>query len=291
MVGMACGTACGCLASSQPGGPSLRTQSAVPAWAGSQMLSQLPAWRSASPRPSHPHWQGSGPLAAMGSPSACDAMHIALSLPACMHASAACDPCCQPATLRLRPRLLPPLQFKAEAPPPPPAKPAVPEVAPSIQQLARLAEAARNAGRAVFTLPESSQPGQGVPVGTTCTIYYDRSKGPLPGNANVALKVRGWVTGASTHMVSSGVQDAADVSTVHGVAASLLTLAQLLHCPCSLFAAAPLPLLTSHTCPLPLLTSRGCPSAPRLMHPPLPLHCTGRLQQVGIDRGAAHAAV
>ena len=80
-------------------------------------------------------------------------------------------------------------EFKAEAPPPPPPKPAVPEVAPSAQQLARLAEAARAAGRAVFTLPESSQPGQGVPVGKTCTVYYDRSKGPLPGNAAVALKV------------------------------------------------------------------------------------------------------
>lgn len=80
-------------------------------------------------------------------------------------------------------------EFKAEAPPAAPAKPAVPEAVPSAQQLARLAEAARAAGRAVFTLPESSQPGQGVPVGTTCTIYYDRSKGPLPGNANVALKV------------------------------------------------------------------------------------------------------
>ncbi len=80
-------------------------------------------------------------------------------------------------------------EFKAEAPPPPPPKPAVPEAAPSAQQLARLAEAARAAGRAVFTLPDSSQPGQGVPVGKTCTVYYDRSKGPLPGNAAVALKV------------------------------------------------------------------------------------------------------
>ncbi|PRW39290.1 Soluble starch synthase chloroplastic amyloplastic isoform A [Chlorella sorokiniana] len=80
-------------------------------------------------------------------------------------------------------------EFKAEAPPPAPPKPAVPEVVPSAQQLARLAEAARTAGKAVFTLPDSSQPGQGVPVGTTCTIFYDRSKGPLPGNANVALKV------------------------------------------------------------------------------------------------------
>lgn len=86
-------------------------------------------------------------------------------------------------------------EFAAEAPPTPEevkAKaPAAPEAPPSPSQLKRLADAAAAAGKKVFTLPE----GAAVPVGTTCTIFYDRSKGPLPGNAVVALKVGDWVAG------------------------------------------------------------------------------------------------
>jgi hypothetical protein len=70
----------------------------------------------------------------------------------------------------------------AAVPPPPPPKP---KPKPTPNQLQQLAEAAARAGKKVFTIPEGA-----VPVGRPCTVYYNRTKGPLPGNAAVALKVR-----------------------------------------------------------------------------------------------------
>lgn len=74
----------------------------------------------------------------------------------------------------------------ATAPPPPQAaKPPPPEAAkPKPALLQQLAERAMAQGQRIFVVPEG-----GAPVGQTVVLYYERTRGPLPGNAEIALKV------------------------------------------------------------------------------------------------------
>lgn len=75
----------------------------------------------------------------------------------------------------------------ATAPPPPEtAKPPPPEAAkPRPGLLQQLAERAMAQGQRIFVVPEG-----GAPVGQTVVLYYERTRGPLPGNADIGLKVR-----------------------------------------------------------------------------------------------------
>ncbi len=74
----------------------------------------------------------------------------------------------------------------ASAPPPPQAaKPPPPETAkPKPALLQQMAERAMAQGQRVFVVPEG-----GAPVGQTVVLYYERTRGPLPGNADIGLKV------------------------------------------------------------------------------------------------------
>lgn len=92
------------------------------------------------------------------------------------------------------------------APPPPPPPPPKP----SHNQLQQLAAAAVKAGKKIFTLPD----GPAV-AGQPCTVYYDRSRGPLPGGSAVALKVRAVFSACvCDFMICDGCQSAFALSAL-----------------------------------------------------------------------------